>query len=191
MSLETGRLNTVRVHETICEAYREKPVTRRPIRNLRRLRAERGWSQERLAAKEALDRTYLSSVERSEQNITLDNIYKVAQTLDASTASFSRDCRTASEVRKEPNLPHSKTNTLETLTPNRSRCELVQISNNLRFYPAPNRNRKFARLCQAKENSAKARTGFRWDVLPRQWRGLFCRCCLLRSADRSGRAYPG
>lgn len=47
-------------------------------RNMRRLRAERGWSQELLAHEAGLNRTYLSAVERSEQNISLDNLYKVA-----------------------------------------------------------------------------------------------------------------
>ena len=45
---------------------------------MRLLRAERGWSQERLAEESGLNRTYLSAVERSEQNISLDNIYRVA-----------------------------------------------------------------------------------------------------------------
>ncbi|KAJ01411.1 helix-turn-helix transcriptional regulator [Sulfitobacter mediterraneus] len=50
-------------------------------RNMRLLRAERGWSQERLAAEAGLNRTYLSAVERSEQNISVDNLYRVAQGL--------------------------------------------------------------------------------------------------------------
>ncbi len=48
-------------------------------RNMRRLRAERGWSQEYLANESGLNRTYLSAVERSEQNISVDNLYRVAQ----------------------------------------------------------------------------------------------------------------
>lgn len=47
-------------------------------RNMRRLRAERGWSQEFLAHESGLNRTYLSAVERSEQNISVDNLYRVA-----------------------------------------------------------------------------------------------------------------
>lgn len=50
-------------------------------RNMRLLRAERGWSQERLAEEAGLNRTYLSAVERSEQNISIDNLYRVAQGL--------------------------------------------------------------------------------------------------------------
>lgn len=45
------------------------------------LRAERGWSQERLAEEAGLNRTYLSAVERSEQNISIDNLYRVAEGL--------------------------------------------------------------------------------------------------------------
>ena len=51
-------------------------------RNMRLLRAERGWSQERLAGEAGLNRTYLSAVERSEQNISIDNLHKVAQGLE-------------------------------------------------------------------------------------------------------------
>ena len=50
-------------------------------RNLRLLRAERGWSQEHLAHEAGLNRTYLSAVERSEQNISVDNIAKLAAAL--------------------------------------------------------------------------------------------------------------
>ncbi|KPN63556.1 XRE family transcriptional regulator [Aliiroseovarius crassostreae] len=45
---------------------------------MRKFRAERGWSQERLAEEAGLNRTYLSAVERSEQNISIDNLYRVA-----------------------------------------------------------------------------------------------------------------
>ena len=48
-------------------------------RNMRLMRAERGWSQEHLAAEAGLKRTYLSAVERSEQNISLNNIWKITR----------------------------------------------------------------------------------------------------------------
>ena len=48
-------------------------------RNMRKLRAERGWSQEYLANESGLNRTYLSAVERSEQNISIYNLYRVAE----------------------------------------------------------------------------------------------------------------
>jgi transcriptional regulator with XRE-family HTH domain len=67
-----------------------KTTPRSPLRdivarNMRRLRAERGWSQEHLANESGLNRTYLSAVERSEQNISIDNLYRVAQGLGVET----------------------------------------------------------------------------------------------------------
>ena len=48
---------------------------------LRRRRAELGWSQERLAFESGLNRTYVSAVERSEQNMSVDNVARVAAAL--------------------------------------------------------------------------------------------------------------
>jgi transcriptional regulator with XRE-family HTH domain len=50
-------------------------------RNMRRLRAARGLSQEALAHESGINRTYLSSVERSERNISLDNLARIANGL--------------------------------------------------------------------------------------------------------------
>lgn len=51
-------------------------------KNMRLLRAERGLSQERLALEAGLNRTYVSAVERSEQNISVDNIARIAKALN-------------------------------------------------------------------------------------------------------------
>ena len=50
-------------------------------RNMRRLRAERGLSQEALAHECGINRTYLSGVERSERNVSIDNIARIARGL--------------------------------------------------------------------------------------------------------------
>lgn len=51
---------------------------------LRDLRKARGWSQERLASECGLDRSYVGGVERGERNISLDNICRIAASLDLS-----------------------------------------------------------------------------------------------------------
>ncbi|WKA31340.1 helix-turn-helix domain-containing protein [Bradyrhizobium roseum] len=48
---------------------------------MRRLRAARGLSQEALAHESGLNRTYLSGVERSERNVSIDNVARIANGL--------------------------------------------------------------------------------------------------------------
>lgn len=50
------------------------------------LRKEKGWSQEQLALQSGLARSYLGGVERGQRNIALENIVKLARTLDVSAA---------------------------------------------------------------------------------------------------------
>ena len=50
-------------------------------RNMRRLRAERALSQEALAHECGINRTYRSGVERSERNVSIDSIARVARGL--------------------------------------------------------------------------------------------------------------
>lgn len=56
--------------------------------NLRSLRAQRGMSQERLAELSGLHRTYVSSVERRERNISIDNIERLARALGLPVADL-------------------------------------------------------------------------------------------------------
>ena len=54
----------------------------RLAKNLRLLRARDGLSQEALADLVALHRTYVGSIERSERNVSLDNVEKLATALN-------------------------------------------------------------------------------------------------------------
>lgn len=49
--------------------------------NVRRIRGEAGLSQEELAFRAKLHRTYISSVERGERNVSLENIFAIAEAL--------------------------------------------------------------------------------------------------------------
>jgi len=51
---------------------------------IRRLRKKAGISQEELGFRANLHRTYIGSIERGEQNISVDNIHKVAKALKVS-----------------------------------------------------------------------------------------------------------
>ena len=62
--------------------------------NLRGLRASRGLSQEALADLAGLHRTFVGSVERSERNISLDNVERLAIALGVPPADLLREERT-------------------------------------------------------------------------------------------------
>jgi transcriptional regulator with XRE-family HTH domain len=58
------------------------------------IRSERqklGLSQEELAFRCGLHRTYIGSVERGERNISLENIVKIAETCGISTSTLLRN----------------------------------------------------------------------------------------------------
>jgi transcriptional regulator with XRE-family HTH domain len=50
--------------------------------NMKKLRKERGWSQEVLADEAGLDRTYISGIERKVKNPTVTVVERLANALD-------------------------------------------------------------------------------------------------------------
>ncbi len=91
--LARGNKVTLKESECILKAVALKPSIRRiasvkrthkgPLRdilakNMRRIRAARGLSQEALAHECGINRTYLSAVERAERNVSVDNIARIA-----------------------------------------------------------------------------------------------------------------
>jgi DNA-binding XRE family transcriptional regulator len=59
-------------------------VRQRLAVNMKRLRKERGWSQEALADEAGLDRTYISGIERRVKNPTITVVERVAVALKCS-----------------------------------------------------------------------------------------------------------
>ena len=55
---------------------------------VRELRVARGASQEILAQKSGLHRTYIGGIERGERNVSLENIQKIAQALNITIAGL-------------------------------------------------------------------------------------------------------
>ena len=58
---------------------------------LRKLRDERGYSQEALAERAGLHRNYVGGVERGERNVGLENIVKLARALSVSPQELFAD----------------------------------------------------------------------------------------------------
>jgi transcriptional regulator with XRE-family HTH domain len=49
--------------------------------NVRTLRLQKGWSQEELARRADLHRTYIGAIERHERNVSLLNVERIAKAL--------------------------------------------------------------------------------------------------------------
>jgi transcriptional regulator with XRE-family HTH domain len=63
-------------------------VGRRVGAKVRALRSAQGLSQEELADRAGLHRTYISQIERAVKNVTLVSVEKVAKALDVSLAEL-------------------------------------------------------------------------------------------------------
>jgi len=58
---------------------------------VRKIRKEKGLSQEQLAFKADLHRTYIGMIERAEKNITLINIEKIANALEVNLETLFKN----------------------------------------------------------------------------------------------------
>ena len=64
---------------------------------VRRLRSEKGYSQERFAEVCRIDRSYMGMIERAEVNVTLAIIAKLARGLDLTLSSLFLELERGSE----------------------------------------------------------------------------------------------
>lgn len=65
-------------------------IRKRLAMNVRRLRKEKGLSQEALGHEADVDRTYVSGIERCVRNPTIDIIERIAKALDVDEAELLR-----------------------------------------------------------------------------------------------------
>lgn len=57
-------------------------------RRIRLIRERRGLSQEKLGLMSGLSRTYMSSVDRGERNVSIYNVWLLAETLQVAPTAF-------------------------------------------------------------------------------------------------------
>lgn len=86
--MSSGKIPIVRGDSVVIEflsaemSRLESPIRTRFGSRLRRLRKERGFSQEGFADACGLDRTYVGGIERGERNVGIENIERLARALD-------------------------------------------------------------------------------------------------------------
>ena len=56
-------------------------ILRKFARNVKTLRLQKRWSQEELARRADLHRTYIGAIERHERNVSLVNVERIAKAL--------------------------------------------------------------------------------------------------------------
>jgi len=56
-------------------------ILKRFAHSVRTLRNKKGWTQEELAKRADLHRTYIGSIERHERNVSLSNVEMIAKAL--------------------------------------------------------------------------------------------------------------
>lgn len=56
--------------------------------SVRQMRKQKGLSQDELALRADIDRSYVGRIERAEANITLDMLYRIAEVLGCEAVDF-------------------------------------------------------------------------------------------------------
>ena len=69
---------------------------------VRQLREQRGWSQEQLAARSELNRSYLGEVERGNAIASIVTAHKLARALGVNVAALVAHCEQVEQRRTSP-----------------------------------------------------------------------------------------
>jgi ribosome-binding protein aMBF1 (putative translation factor) len=76
---------------SVLRALSRAEILKRLGESLREHRQRAGLSQEKLAAKAGIDRTYVGGAERGERNVALVNIVRLAEALGIAPAELFRE----------------------------------------------------------------------------------------------------
>lgn len=57
-------------------------------KKVRKIRKNKGLTQDRLAVLSGIDRSYMGGIERGERNLTLTKIYRISEVLGVEVADF-------------------------------------------------------------------------------------------------------
>jgi predicted transcriptional regulator len=87
------KVNRLKVHKAFkyLNMSRRDPVLSAFGRNVRRRRETLDLTQEGLAEKAGLDRSYISNVERGSRNLSLSSIVRIAKALRTTASDLCRD----------------------------------------------------------------------------------------------------
>lgn len=66
-------------------------ITERVGQRIKKLRSDLGLSQEKLALKAELDRTYIAGVENGKRNLSLKSLEKIVMALEVSFEEFFKE----------------------------------------------------------------------------------------------------
>jgi transcriptional regulator with XRE-family HTH domain len=71
---------------------------------IRNLRKEKGWSQEELAYRASINRTYMGEIERGESSITVDSLEKITNALSITIEDLFKHLQPPAEYRENETL---------------------------------------------------------------------------------------
>lgn len=68
-----------------------EPVLKILGNRIRQMRRDYGWTQEELADRAAIDRSYIGGVERGERNLTFTILCQICEALECDVAKLTND----------------------------------------------------------------------------------------------------